>query len=209
MSSLPQQPRRKWTVPILLGALALAVLPVVCIAGSAAAYLAFRGKSPATSQASPFTAPPPVPTPAPSKSGVDCLVGDWLEVSFVTNASIFGTDVQLTGKGALMRFTAAGLSVTVLDNVSHTGTAQGDTYEVIHNGSLTLNYVADDKTINYSNPQATGTTTWKVDGKVEDTEPIKASLKPETYRCSGDDLRIFSEASATELKRVVGPGTQT
>jgi hypothetical protein len=209
MSSPSPTPGRKWTVPILLGALALAVLLVVCIVGSAAAYLAFRGKSPATPQASPSSASPPAPTPAPPRSGAQCLVGDWLEVSHVSNANIFGTDVQLTGKGTLMRFTAAGVNVAVLENLTYTGATRGETFEVIHNGSLTLNYVADDETIHYSNPQATGTTTWKVDGRVKATEPIKASLKPETYRCSGNDLRIFSETSATELTRVVGPGTET
>ncbi|HCU52535.1 MAG TPA: hypothetical protein DGG94_22530 [Micromonosporaceae bacterium] len=209
MSSIPSRPRRDWTVPVLLGAVALAVLVVVCVAGSAAAFLSFRAKPANNSSATPAPSTSrPAPTQPPATMApADCLIGDWEEVSYVTNSEIYGVTVQLTGKGSLIRFAADGTSVTVLNNVVVSGSAQGSSYEVIHNGSLALNYVADATTINYSNPKASGTTTWKVDGKVRDTEPIRASLKPDTYRCQGNDLRLFSETGATELKRILPPGT--
>jgi hypothetical protein len=197
---------RDWTVPILVGAIALVILLVLCALGGTAAFLAFRGKA----EASPgpaVTSAPSITAAPPSRSPVDCLRGDWEEVSYVGTSVIYGVRVQLSGKGILVRFAPDGKATFVLNNIVISGTAQGSRYEVTHRGSLTMNYLADSTTINYSNPVAEGTTTWKIDGKVTDSEAMTAALKPKTYRCLGDELRIFGEDSASELTRIIGPGT--
>ena len=211
MAPIPPPPRRNWTVPLILGIAALVLILVVCVAGTAAAFFTWRSANkaePSVSLSAPTTPSATPASPAPPKTGADCLVGDWLETNYTGNSNIYGTKVQLSGKGTLVRFTGTEV-VYALQNVVVSGTANGDTYEVIHNGSLKMNYVVDDKNIHYSNPQADGTTTWKVNGKTRDTEPIKAALGSETFVCQGNDLRMFGENGSTELKRIVPPGTAT
>jgi hypothetical protein len=209
MEPIPPQPRRNWTVPIIVVAIGLVVVLIICLAGTAAAIFAWRANdaapapSPSAAQAS--VSPTPAASPVPVHPA-DCLIGDWLETSYSGYADLYGTRVQLSGKGAVIRYTPAE-ALYLLENIVITGTANGKTYEVIHNGTLKVNYTADDTTIRYSNPQATGTTTWKINGSVEDTEPLKAALKPDTYRCQGNELRLFGEQSATELRRLGPAGT--
>jgi hypothetical protein len=194
-----------------LGTVALALVLVVCVAGTAAGVIAWRSAHKPEPSVTPSTPITPSATPAsPSvpKSPADCLLGDWQEVTFTNTANLFGARVQLSGKGTLMRFNGTEV-VIALENIVLSGSADGDNYEVIHSGGLKLNYIVSEDKLLYSNPQATGTTTWKVNGSTEATEPLKASLKPETFHCQGNDLRLFGEDSASELKRIVPPGTQT
>lgn len=128
-------------------------------------------------------------------------------VSWADRADIFGTRVELSAKGAVMRLSADGVSTTVYENVVSTGTASGNNYEVIHAGTIQTNYVADETTILSSNPRAEGTTTWKVNGKVRHSQKMGVSIHPETYKCREDDLRTFGEQSATEWRRIRPPGT--
>lgn len=203
----PDRNRRQWTIAIIVGAIALVFVLVLCLAGGAAALWAWRSSpdpepsTTAVSTSAPSVSPSPSPSPSPLTPAA-CLIGDWLENTATTNASIFGTSVQLTGGGTIVRFTADGVNVLYMDNVTLSGQANGDQYDVVHNGSLTMNYEANDTTINYSSPRSAGNTTWKVNGKTRDTEPMKASLKPQTYSCKGDQLRLYGESGADELTRV-------
>jgi hypothetical protein len=171
---------------------AIVVVLVACAIGSATAFVTLRRQPApaATSALAPAFPQPTVPQSPPSvKSPAGCLIGDWVETSYAGNADIYGTRVQLTGEGTLTRYAADGTVTMVLENVSVTGSAGGDNFEVIHNGVLRMNYIADDTTIHYSNPQSEGTTTWKVNGKERDSAQLKASLKPDTYKCDGNRLR--------------------
>lgn len=211
MAPIPPPPRRNWTVPIILGTVALALVLIVCVAGTAAGVIAWRSAhqpEPSETPSTPITPSAAPASPSQPKTPADCLLGDWVEVTYAGTANLFGTRVQLSGKGTLVRFTPTEF-ISALDNIVLSGTADGDNYEVIHNGGLKLNYVVSEDKLLYSSPQATGTTTWKVNGSTEASEPLKASLKPETFHCQGNDLRLFSEDSASELKRIVPPGTQT
>jgi len=201
MSLTPPPPvtRRDWTLPIIAGVVAIVVVLAVCLVGSAATFMSLRGS------ATPQTDASGTPAPPPSGSAARCLVGDWLETSFVTTVEIYGTAVQLTGKGTLSRYAPDGTVTIVLENVVYSGSAGGDTFEVVHNGSLQMNYVADDTTIRYSNPITVGTTTWKVNGTVRGTEKIEASVQPETYKCQGNQLRLLGDESAAELQRLGTP----
>jgi hypothetical protein len=209
----PTPPRRDWTLPVVLGAVLLAmVLLVLCVAGGAAAFFALRGRAdaPPVATASPSVSPSPSKTPAPpppSVSPADCLIGNWRETSYTSTANLFGVRVQISGSGTLMRINGNGTLNTV-DKVTRRGTAGGDRYEVIHNGATTLNYQADDSTIHYSNPRATGTTTWKVNGRTQDTEPMKATLGSDSYTCKGNELRLYNDSDGytIEWQRVLPPG---
>jgi hypothetical protein len=207
----PAGNRRQWTIALIIGAIALVFVLVICVAGGAAGFLAWRStadSSPsvtADATSIPSVSPTPSPSPSPSPSPLTpaaCLIGDWRENTATTNSEIFGVSVQLTGGGATVHFTTAGENVLRLENVVMAGKANGDSYEVIHNGTLTMNYEATDTTIHYSNPRASGNTTWKVNGKTRDTEPLKGTLKPQTYSCKGDQLRLYGQTGADELTRI-------
>ncbi len=203
----PPPQRRNWTLPIVAGVLALVVVAVVCVGGSVMTYLALRKPdTPPAPTPAPTTASTPTPPPTAPKTNAECLIGDWLETSHVSTAEIFGTRVQLYSKGTVHRFGSDGVSTTVYDNLVHAGQANGSNYEVIHNGKIVLNYLADETNLHYSNPKVEGTTTWKVDGKVRDTEPMQVLLTPETYKCSGDQLRIYGDQYAIEYQRIRPPG---
>src|SRR5258708_3322098 len=116
MSVPPPPPRRDWTVPIVVGAIPLVVLLGLCIAGVATAIFAYRANKPVAT-ASLSSPPKPTPAPAASLSPADCLLGDWVEVSYTGNADIYGITVQLSGKGMLTRFAADGTTTSALENV--------------------------------------------------------------------------------------------
>ncbi|MEU8081887.1 hypothetical protein AB0B31_41285 [Catellatospora citrea] len=201
----PEQQRRDWTVPIVVGVVVLIVVLVVCLGGAAAAYLLTRPDP--TAPPSPSPSPSPVaavPSPTPV-SPARCLIGQWRETSYTSSAELFGVTVQLTGAGTLLSYGADGTVVTV-DKVTRTGTRNGDRYEVIHNGSTRLNYEADDEMISYSNASATGTTTWKVNGSVRDRENLSTTITPERYTCKGDKLRVYGDGYSIEADRILPPG---
>ncbi len=202
----PEQ-RRDWTVPVVVGVVALVVVLVLCVAGGAAAYLLARdrGTEPAPVAASPSPSPVAVaPSPSPA-SPASCLVGRWKETSYTGNAEIYGANVQLTGSGALFDFRPDGTLVAV-HKTTRRGTNSGDRYEVIHNGTITINYEADDEMIHYSNARATGTTTWKVNGSKRGSQKLTSTLDPERYTCKGDELRLYGEGFAVEAQRILPPG---
>ncbi|GIF98484.1 hypothetical protein Cci01nite_35780 [Catellatospora citrea] len=201
----PEQQRRDWTVPIVVGVVVLIVALVVCLGGAAAAYLLTRPDPAAPPSPSPSPSPVAVvPSPTPA-SPARCLIGQWRETSYTSSAELFGVTVQLTGAGTLLSYGADGTVVTV-DKVTRTGTRNGDRYEVIHNGSTRLNYEADDEMISYSNASATGTTTWKVNGSVRDRENLSTTITPERYTCKGDKLRVYGDGYSIEADRILPPG---
>jgi hypothetical protein len=199
MSLTPPPPvtRRDWTLPIIAGVVAIVVVLAVCMVGSAAAFVSLRRE-----------AGPPTPSVLPTQpnaaglTGPECLIGDWLETSYVLTIPISGVEVRFTGKGAVSRFGTDGTLFQLLQNVVYAGSAEGKRYEIVVDGSLMLDYQADATTIRYSNPVALGTNVLKIDGTVAASEELTASLTPETYVCQGNLLRLTGEQSTTELQRI-------
>ncbi len=200
------EPRRHWTVPIVIGVVALVVVLVLCLTGGAAAYLLARDRAP---EPSPTPSPSPSPVAAaPSPSPVSparCLVGRWQETSYTSYGDIYGVKVQLKGAGAVFDFRADG-TLSIVRKTSMKGTANGDRYEVVFSGTHTINYTADDKEINYSNPRSTGTTTWKINGKVRDREKLVWITTPDRYTCTPTELRVYGDTYAEEFTRIQPPG---
>ncbi|MFC7246709.1 hypothetical protein ACFQO7_29870 [Catellatospora aurea] len=195
-------------MPVVVGVVALVALLVLCLAGGAAAYLALRDEPAAPPSPSPTVATSPSlspPAPPPSAAPADCLIGSWRETAYTANWEMYGNKIQFTGSGTLMQIKADG-TMTTVDKTTRRGAGYGDRFEMIHNGTTKLNYVADDKTINYSNPQATGWTTLKVNGSQRAKEKLKATITPETYSCKGDQLRLFGTVYSSEWQRIVPPG---
>ncbi|GIF96750.1 hypothetical protein Cci01nite_18440 [Catellatospora citrea] len=191
----------------MVSVVVLGMLLVLCLAGGVAAYFALRGEPASTASPSPVAAASasPSPLPRPSVAPAACLIGSWRETSYTANWEMYGNKIQFTGAGTLMRIDADGTMATV-DKVTRRGAGYGDRYEVIHNGTTKLNYVADDKTINYSSPRTTGTTTLKVNGRQRASEPLKATITPETYSCKDDRLRLFGDVYSSEWERILPPG---
>lgn len=194
-------------MPVVVGVVALVALLVLCLAGGAAAYLTLRSEPAPTPSPLPaaVVAPSTPPPPPPSAAPADCLIGSWRETSYTANWEMYGNKIRFTGSGTLMQINADGTMATV-DKVTRRGAGYGDRYEMIHNGTTKLNYVADDKTINYSNPQSTGWTTLKVNGSQRAKERLTATITPETYSCKGDELRLFGTVYSSEWERILPPG---
>ncbi|GHJ45956.1 hypothetical protein Cs7R123_32980 [Catellatospora sp. TT07R-123] len=195
-------------MPVVVGVIGLVVLLVLCLGGGAAGYYLLRrnGSAPSPSAAAAPASPlPSVAPPAPSRAPQDCLVGDWLETSYTSNVEFYDGTVQLTGKGVRFSYGADGV-LRMVYNTTRKGTRSGDRYEVIHKGNVVMNYVADEKTINYSSPQTTGTTTLKINGSTNNSQKLTMSVNPDSYSCKGDELRLFGEDYAMEATRVLPPG---
>ncbi|MDI1460440.1 hypothetical protein QEZ54_05620 [Catellatospora sp. KI3] len=197
-------------MPVVVGVIALVCVLVLCLAGGAAGYyFLYRDGSDPSPTPSPLAAAaspqPSAPAPAPTKAPQDCLIGDWLETSYTSNTEFSTGTVQLTGKGTRFSYGADGV-LRMVYNTTRTGSLDGDKYQVIHKGNVTMNYVADEKTINYSSPKTTGTTTLKINGSTNNSRKLTMSVDPDSYSCKGDDLRLFGENYAMEAKRVRPPG---
>jgi hypothetical protein len=201
MSLTPPPPvtRRDWTLPIVAGVVAIVVVLAVCMVGSAMAFVSPR--RPAT-PGTDLPTPSVLPTQPNVKSGPECLIGDWLETNYVLTTPVDGTEVRFTGKGAVTRFSTDGTVFQLLQNVVYAGSANGSRYEFVVNGSLMLDYEADDTTNRYINPVTLGTSVLKVNGTVVASEELTASLTPETYTCQGTVLRLTGEQSTTEWQRI-------
>jgi hypothetical protein len=198
---------RDWTLPLIGGVVAVVLLVLaVCVVGGAAAFVALRRDAAPSPSARLAPSAVPAPPPADTGTGPDCLIGAWLLTNSTSTAVIYGTTVQLSGKGTIISFAGDGTYVWHAENVVLSGTAAGDFYEVIFNSTIKLNYIADAEKILYSNPTATGMTTWKINGKVRTTEPTTSLLDPSTYKCRGNELRVFYENGPSEYQRILPPG---
>lgn len=190
-------------VASIAGTAALAIVAVLCLAGVTTALLAWRtAPDPVVAQPSSPAATLPSPSPSPPAPAT-CLPGDWLETSNTASTTLDGLPVQLSGSGSVLRFARDGTITNVSNNVVLRGQAGGNSYEVIHNGTLMVNYQANDTTIYFSNPRATGTTSWKRNGRLQATEQMTAVLTPETYSCQDDQLRLYGDGYAIELTRLL------
>jgi len=201
MSLTPPPPvtRRDWTLPIISGVVAIVVVLAVCMVGSAAAFVSLRRQA---TPASGEPVPSGIPTGSNLKSGPECLIGDWLETSFVLTVRMGTSDVKFSGKGAVSRYSTDGRLLQLYQNVVYAGSGGDNRYELVINGSLLLDYEADATTIRYSNPVTIGTSTLKINGVATTAEPLEASTTPETYACQGNVLRLQGEQSVTELQRL-------
>jgi hypothetical protein len=204
MSLTPPPPvtRRDWTFPIIAGVVAIVVVLAVCLLGTAMAFVSLRDPSVPDPGASGQPAPSVGPTQRNVGSGPECLIGDWAETNYALTTLMGTSQVRLTGKGAASKFSTDGTLFQLYQNVTYAGSADGNTYEVVVNGSLMVDYEADATTIRYSNPVTLGTTTLKINGVVDAWDKLEASLTPESYTCQGNKLRLTGEGTVTELQRI-------
>jgi hypothetical protein len=133
-----------------------------------------------------------------------CVIGTWTETSHEEDVSVekVGT-VKFTGKGAIQHFKPDG--VAMLDygsGVSLVGSSGSTTWEYVYTGTITFHYQTSNGNILYTDTSANGTTTLKVNGKVESSGAIQAgSLDPERYTCSSNSLREYTAHYSIELTR--------
>jgi len=153
----------------------------------------------------PVASRPPTPSAtqiAPTVTGAECLIGDWIETNGTFTLLAGNTKLQFSGNGSLTKFSTDGKVLVVYKNVVYAASSSLNRYEVINNGTFMLDYATDATTIRYSNPVTVGTATLKINGTVNTTAPLVASLTPETYTCQGNKLRLQGEQSVTELQRL-------
>jgi hypothetical protein len=200
------QPRRPLLtrVPVLVGLLVLAAsIPAGIVAlvdrqqahaPAADSGIPSRAASPApASSRAPAAGPTPSATPT---SAAQCLIGTWLQTSNRATWSVNGRNVPVTSEGTINTFTANGMAVVEYRGagVTRRGTAGGNTYEITTVGIITFNYDAsDNNTIYLSQPEATGTITTRVNGKVIERGTMIGSVVPERYRCTGDSLQFWND----------------
>lgn len=206
-------PARTNPLPVVL--VGLGILVAVCVVASVVGIGLWQwnrtesptATSPTRSPASPAqspASPPPTNTSAPPLTGPACLVGRWRETVYQADAVINGVTVRMTGAGTIQEFGSAGvLTYDAGAGTTITGTSGGNTYTATSIGKFTINYQVVGTEIHYSNSQSSGgTRVWKRDGRQIEKETLIGSLAPETFTCTGTELRLFSTDYSIELERV-------
>jgi hypothetical protein len=147
--------------------------------------------------------------PGPQQSTVDsCVVGTWIETANESHVkSPAGVDVRFTSAGRVQRFRADGTAVLDFGtgNVT-TGTLNGKTLQSVSSGTITFRYDTEAGQIRYSSPTASGTTTVTMDGVVQETGALKASVEPEQYVCQGDVMTQTGTSFTIQLARTSRTG---
>jgi hypothetical protein len=200
MSLTPPPPvtRRDWTLPIIAGVVAIVVVLGVCLVGSATAFVSLRRPAAPDTAAS---APSVIPG-RPNVTGPQCLIGDWLETNGVNYLEIGSDTLPFTGKGAILKFTDTGIAGAAYQNTIYTATAGSNRFELVNNGAVAMEYVADATTIRYSDQVPSGTVTLKVNGIANTAIPLELDMTPETYTCQADSLHLQGTHSSSDLQRL-------
>jgi hypothetical protein len=194
----------------------LAAMPVVLILAIAITAVVTRATlRPSTPLGQPLPSPVAVSvspsasaSPSASPSPVDplhdpCVIGTWTETSHTEDDQIEGNTVRLTSSGAVQKYAADGTnSLDFGSGITRSGTLSGTRYELITTGHVTFHWQSRGGSLLYSDPQASGTTTDKRNGSVQQTSPLQGGITPEQYTCAGDALREFGSDYTIELARV-------
>lgn len=203
---------------IVVGVAAVVALAVIVMVGAGLWAWSLTGSKHAAgpgssaspvAESTPTSGPTPSSTPVPTSAaplvGAACLLGNWRETSYQTDAVIFGVTVRLTGAGVTQTFTADGTNTYQLGaGITETGKQGGNTYTLTSSGTITSHYEVIGNQIRYSNIQATGTSVWKRNGKQIAKQDLTGQLGGETFVCTGDKLILYGTNYTTELDRVLG-----
>lgn len=184
----------------MAGVAGLVVVLLLCAVGAVTGIMMLRRDTTPAANPVPVQTPP---SPSPPITGAACLLGEWEEMSWVGTVTVYGVQVRITGKGTRMRL-GPDTMISIADNIVYAGTAGGRRYEAIQDGTVTVTYQVVGTTLHYSDPRAEGTSIWKRDGVVLTTDPMEAVTTPETFSCSGNDLRITGEYYEVVYRRMGG-----
>ncbi|MFJ8965933.1 M48 family metalloprotease [Lentzea sp. NPDC102401] len=209
-------------VPVVVIALLAAVMIVAPLSGLPGDWNIWTGhvsSSSAVPDDEGDAKPPPQTTPtsatsagrdiSPQETTVDtCVVGTWIETANESHVkSPGGVDVRFTSAGRVQRFRADGTAVLDFGtgNVT-TGTFDGKTLRSVSSGTITFRYDTGAGQILYSSPMASGTTTVTIDGVVQETRALEASVEPEHYVCQGDVMTQTGASFTIQLARTSRTG---
>jgi Zn-dependent protease with chaperone function len=145
---------------------------------------------------------------APESTVDNCLIGTWIETANESHVkSPNGADVRFTSTGRVQRFRPDGTAVLDFGTGNATtGTLNGKTIQSVSSGTITFNYDTGDGQIRYSSPAAGGTTTTTIDGVVQETRALEASVEPEHYTCQGDTMTQTGTSFTIRLNRTSRTG---
>ncbi|SFR02657.1 Zn-dependent protease with chaperone function [Lentzea waywayandensis] len=194
--------RRAPALPVVAVALLAAVMIVAPLPGLAGDWNLWTGHV-SSSTAAPDEEGDPKPPPVDA-----CVVGTWIETANESHVkSPSGADVRFTSTGRVQRFRADGTAVLDFGtgNVT-TGTLNGKTLQSVSSGTITFRYDTAAGQIRYSSPTASGTTVVTMDGVVQETRALEASVEPEHYVCQGDVMTQTGTSFTIQLARTSHTG---
>jgi len=201
--------RRRWrTLTLTVAAVGLAVL-----AGIAALRPFDNGDNGGGAQPSPSGPAqqqsshlPASPSPSPSLSPVQCLIGTWQQTYNRANWTVSGRTIVVYSTGTINRFRADGIVVVEYlgNGVTRTGTSGSDTYEITSVGTITYAYRATDTTIYLSDPRPNGTVTTRVNGRVISQGSMTGVTEPQPFTCSDTTLKYANSMWSIEAVRLSG-----
>lgn len=207
------------TVPRRTAVLAGAVLAVTVLVTALGVHIAVRDDdgavaAPTSPSSTPATASPAVPSapvsaPPSDPPGVDgCLLGTWRVTEHRIWGEVSGSRVLYTGgAGAVTTYEMNRTNRTdYTKSQPLTAKHRGDTWSVTYRGVVTERYNAADQLITATGTKSTVVTTLRRNGKVNATEKTVFVPEPATYRCTGDDLNLYSAQGdfSTALTRITG-----
>ena len=198
--------RIAWAAAGIAGAVALALALAQLATSDGEGSASTPPASPSTEVSAPVSA-----SPSPSyPPGVDpCLVGTWR----VTQNTVYGLidDVRVLytgGAGTLITYRADGTSSTDYNKMQpRTTRYRGATWSDVSRGTVSGRYHAEDGSITSTVTKSNAKGTLRRNGKVNATGPVTYYPEPSQYRCTGNDLYLYSPQGnySNDLVRVSGP----
>ncbi|GIE92922.1 hypothetical protein Ari01nite_03870 [Paractinoplanes rishiriensis] len=154
--------------------------------------------------------PPVSVSPSPSfPPGVDpCLVGTWRITENQVWGLIDSTRVLYRGGAdVLITYRADGTSFTDYNKMKPRVTRyRGATWSDVVRGTISGRYHAEDGAITSTRTKSSAVDTLRRNGKVDVKGPLAFFPEPSQYRCTGDDLYLYSAQGnfSNQLVRVSG-----
>ncbi|GEM_PF-6299216 len=197
----PPPARNAW--PVALIAVSVAVIVLVVGAITLVALTRPQTDTHAVALPSSSASRSAVPSPSPSLTPQECVVGTWVETSHQHDSTVNGTTIRMAGSGAYQQFHSDGTAI--LDygaGITYSGTLDGSRWTVTNTGHVTFRYQITGGTILYTSSSAEGSYTWRENDEVVSSAPISGgSTDPETFTCTGDTMTELTGRYAIELRR--------
>jgi hypothetical protein len=133
-----------------------------------------------------------------------CLVGTWRITKDEQDVVVTDVgNVRFTGQGAQVRLKADGTGVQDYQGSSpYVATLKGQKIELTVDGKITFGYRTLTGTVAFSDVNAQGNATMKVDGVLATSVPLEADNDPATYTCTDGTLKETTSLRTVSMTRI-------